>query len=277
MTDNDKPFTLTPQQLQVSSKGWWDDAFTRLLMDAIPFDIKQIVEVDCGMAASAHTLLPSFPDARYLGVDFTPQRLAEGKREMEQAAIAPRVELRLAPPDNIPLDDGAADIFLSIMMLQHNYNVPCVLAEAQRVLKTKGRTVIVEPDNLGQRFYFDGGLEEISNAFHSLCLKARVARQPSDIALGPRIPALLMEAGFRQIRMIAHQIYSSRMETAMNYFDRLTRIAHSIAEEAGLPLNLEQVVTCEQAIKRCLFSGLPKRLGFSCHLVPVFLCVSRKL
>ncbi len=267
---------LTPQTLQTSRKSWWDASFTRLLLDNIPFDTKQLVEIDCGLAAAAHMLLPSLPGAQYVGADVNLERLAEAKAELLGAPIAPRVDLCLASAESLPLPDGLSDIVLSIVSLQHKHNVPVVLAEAQRLLRAGGRVVAVEPDNLGQRFYFDGGLEEISSVFHTLCLRARVARQPADIALGPRLPSLMTEAGLYSIRMIAHMVNSTRMETANAYFSRLKRIAQGIAQESGLAPDGEVVEACVQAIKRCLFSGIPKRVGFSCHLVPVFLCIGIK-
>jgi SAM-dependent methyltransferase len=268
---------LTPQTLQASHKSWWDEAFTRLVLDMIPFDTRCMVELDCGLAGAAHTLLPSLPSARYLGVDFNPERLGEAKRAMEETAIAARAELRLSPSESLPLADGSADVVLSVMSLQHKADVPAVLREAWRVLRPRGRLVCVEPDNLGQRYYFDGGLEEITIAFHALTLRARVARQPADIALGPRLPTLMAEAGLRQIQVRAHMVASARSETAAAYFGRLQRLARAIAEEAGLAVDGELVEACDAAVRRCLFSGIPKRVGYSCHIVPVFLCAGQRI
>lgn len=268
---------LTPRALQASSRTWWDSMFTQLLLDAIPLDTRHIVELDCGLAAAAHTLLPSLPEARYLGTDFMPERLAEARRQLQGARIAPRVELRLAPPTDLPVDAGSCDVVLSIMSLQHVPDVPAVLAEARRVLGPEGRVVAVEPDNLGQRFYFDGVMEEIGQLFHALSLKARVARQPADISVGPRLPALLREAGFLNTRMVAHVVQSSRLETAKDFCNRLERIAETLAHESGLSAADETVEACKAAIKRCRFAGMPKRLGFSAHTVPVFRCIGRVL
>jgi SAM-dependent methyltransferase len=267
---------LTPLTQGSSQKSWWNGAFTRLLSDAIPLQTELVVELECGHAAAAHTLLPSLPSARYVGVDSVPERLAEGKADMDGARVASRMELRLASPLTLPLEDASCDVVLDIMSLQHIPQVPGVLAEAMRVLRPGGRIVAVEPDNLGQRFYFDGVLEEINDVFHSLCLKARVERQPADIALGPRLPSLLRDAGFHGIEMMGHMVSSNRMEPASAFFSRLSRVAATIAREAGLPESCEQLQACEQAINRCQFAGIPKRVGFSSHAVPVFRCAGRK-
>lgn len=268
---------LTPQHLQTSRKNWWDDTFTRLLLDYIPLDTKQLVEIDCGLAGAAHVLLPSLPDAQYLGFDFHAERLAEAKAQLEGARIGKRVQLKQAQSHELPLVDGASDVVLSIMSMQHHADVSTVLTEILRVLRRGGRLLAVEPDNLGQRFYFNGSLEEISTNFHALCLRARVARQPADLALGPRLPSLMMNAGFQKIKMLCHMVNSTRLETANAYFNRLRRIAHMITQESGLAEDNEQLLLCEQAIRRCLFADLPKRLGFSCHIVPVFLSVGVKI
>lgn len=267
---------LTPQTLQSSSKSWWDGLFTRLLLDAIPLDTRQLVELDCGMAAAAHTLLPSLPEARYLGVDFNPERLGEAKAEMAQARVAPRCDLRLATAANVPMEDGSADVVLSIMSLQHMADVPSALGEARRVLRRGGRMVAVEPDNLGQRFYFDGVLEEINRLMHNLCLKARVARQPADIAIGPRLPEVLRAAQFHGLRMQAHVVQSSRLETAKDFFSRLHRVVETVAQEAGIDPEDEAIAACAAAINRCQFADMPKRLGYSSHTVPVFLSIGFK-
>ena len=268
---------LTPRALQASRKSWWDDRFTRLLLDFIPLQTRKIIEIDCGLAAAAHVLLPSLPRAMYLGVDFNPERLAEARGEVEGTRLAQRVELRLVPPTNLPLEDAGCDVVLSIMSLQHRPDVPEVLTEASRVLEPRGRMVAVEPDNLGQHFYFDGVLEEVNTVFHALCLRARVAKQPADIALGPRLPSLVRMAGLQRIKLVTHMVHSARMESAVDFCNRLGRIVRAIAHEADLDPDDPLIGDCDQAIKRCLFAGLPRRLGFSCHFVPVFLCAGRKV
>lgn len=261
---------LTPQALASSRKHWWDDTFTRLLLSEIPLDTGLLVEPDCAAAAAAHLLLPSLPRARYLGIEARPDLLSEARTHLEQSRIAPRVELRLGHAQTLPLEDGAADVVLLVMALQHHPRADAVLAEARRVLRPGARLVAAEPDNLSQSFYFDGPLEEITRVFRDLSLRLRVARQPADIAVGPRLPVLLREAGYQRIRVTAHAVHAARMEPAAAFCDRLTRIAQSLARDAGLPPDAPRLEACTAAIDRCRFAGLPRRVGFSCHLVPVF-------
>ena len=176
----------------------------------------------------------------------------------------------------MPLPDASVDVLISLMVLQRQPAVTEVLADAVRVLRPGGRLLAVEPDNLGQRFYFDGGLEEISQAFYGLALRARVARQPADIAVGPRLPALMQEVGLLQVQLRAHLIGSARQESAQAFFGRLQRVMQSLVDECGVSPDEEQVTACDVALRRALLAGLPKRSGHSCHLVPVFVCAGQR-
>jgi len=267
---------LTPQAMASSSRHWWDETFTRLLLSEIPLDTGLLVELDCSTAAAAHLLLPSLPRARYLGIDPRPDRLAAAKQGVEQTRVADRVALRLGHAETLPVGDGEADVVLSVMALQHQPRTESVLREALRALRPGGRFVAAEPDNLSQGFYFDGLLEEVTRMFHDLTLRVRVARQPADIAIGPRLPMLARGAGYQHIRVVAHAVHAARMESASHYCDRLVRIAETLAREGDLPPDDKRLSACVEAVGRCRFAGLPRRVGTSCHLVPVFVVSATK-
>ncbi len=253
-----------------SSRSWWDDAFTRLLLDAIPAHTRQLVEVGCGEARAAHSLLPSLPDASYHGLSASPELVNSARESFASTRFSKRVTVQLNPGPSLSLTDQSADVVLSLLSLQHEQHLEHALAEVRRVLRSHGRFVAVEPDNLNQRFYFDGVLEEINQVFHQLLLRARVARQPADIAIGPRLPSVLQASGFAAINFVIHAIHSSRIEDAKSYFTRIKRIVQGTAAEAGIASDAEEVEACEQAINRALFAGMPKRVGYSSHVVPVF-------
>lgn len=258
--------------LPSAGQTWWDEGFTQLLVRSVPSDTRHLVEMDCGLARAGHLLLPYLPSATYVGVESDAERLAQAQQLLVGASFASRVSLRLGKAEELPLPDGMCDVVLSIMDLQQHPDVPAVLREARRVLRNGGRIVAVAPDNLGQRFYFDGVLEEVSDVVHRLCLRARAACQPVDLAVGPRMPGLLQAAGLLSVSMTAHAIHSSRSEDAKTFFNRLRRVCQGVVEHAGLPPELEELQICEAAITRAQFAGLPKRVGFSAHVVPAF-CV----
>ncbi|MCA9672756.1 MAG: methyltransferase domain-containing protein [Myxococcales bacterium] len=256
--------------LYTESQSWWNDAFTNLLLECIPASAKHVVEIGCGVAKAAHALLPSLPEAEYVGISAVPDLVNTAKKHLEGKAYADRANVRLGSLADLPLPDSVSDVALSLMSLQHSPLAEEAFREAHRVLKTGGKVIVVEPDNLGQRFYFDGVLEAVNMAFHQLMLRVRVIRQPADIALGPRVASMLQTTGFLGVRMVVHAVHSSRAEPAKDFFERLKKIAQRTASHAGLDSSCEELAACEEAINRSMFSGMPQRVGFSCHVVPVF-------
>lgn len=256
---------------QASSKSWWDDRFTRLLLEAIPSDAQQIIEYRCATGNAAYSLLPALPSAHYIGVETDAEQLREAERQAAATRYASRISLRLGAEFELPVPDHLADVVLSVLKLQNCVDAKALLTEFARALKPSGRLVAFEPDNLGQRFYFDGVLEELNQKFHQLCLRARVLRQPADVAIGPRLPQLLKRLGFRDIKVEMHMIGSNRFEHAKAFCDRVQRITDQTAELAGIYEQAEEYQAVVDAVRRFQFVGLPKRLGHSAHLVPAFL------
>src|SRR4029077_18081758 len=142
---------LSSEELERSRAAWWDDAFTRLLVDAVPPDEVTLIDVGCGLATAAHALLPSRSKLAYLGVDLDEERLATAKETLEGTSYARRVTLRKASAHELPVPEAVAEVVLFVLTLQHLADVPRALVEARRALVPGGRVVAVEPANLGVR------------------------------------------------------------------------------------------------------------------------------
>lgn len=258
-------------ELRDTARSWWDERFTALLLEAIPADCRQIVEYGCGDGRAARALLPVRPDACYIGIETETDPVREAQQAFSRTKLASRVQFQLGRELDLPLPDGSADLMLALLRLQHCRDVEALLGEMRRVLRREGTLLIVEADNLGQRFYFDGVLEEINTRLHALTLRVRVARQPADIAIGPRLPLLLRGAGFHAVSFRPHSVGSTRREEAKLFCRRLERICDQLVRAGGLDEQGEEVVGCREAIRRLMFAGMPKRLGYSAHIVPLFL------
>ncbi|MBK8479837.1 MAG: methyltransferase domain-containing protein [Proteobacteria bacterium] len=266
-----------PQILSGDSEpGWWDEGLTHALLRTIPAATRVLLDYRCAAARAAHVLLPQLPQARYLGVDSDRRALREATTGLAGTRYAPRCSLLHAADSTLPLGPRTVDVVLSVMTLQHCRDPHALLREARRVLRGEGSLVAVEPDNLGQRFYFDGPLPEVDEAMLHLHRAAAVARQPADVALGPRLPALLHTFGFAAIGVRLHAIGTSRRESARAYCDRLLRLGDQAARAAGLEPTDSTVAACHAAVRRVLYLGMPQRVGFSAHLVPTFVCSGKQ-
>jgi len=252
--------------------GWWDETLTHALLRAIPAATRVLLDYRCAAARAAHVLLPQLPQTRYIGVEADARALQEAAAGLAGTRHAARCSLLLAEGPTLPLAARSVEVVLSVMSLQHCPDTHALLSEARRVLRGSGTLLALEPDNLGQRFYFDGPLPEVDEAMLRLHRQAAAVRHPADVALGPRLPALLHTAGFGAISVRLHAIGTSRRESARAFCDRLLRLGDRAARSAGLGPTDSEVTACHAAVRRILYLGMPQRVGFSAHLVPAFLC-----
>jgi len=257
---------LSTDMLRTSRAAWWDDAFTRRLLEAIPSDTASIVDVGCGLAVAAHALLPHLPHARYLGIDADAERIRSARAE----AADPRIAFEVARAEQLPIVAATTDVVLFVMTLQHLARVETALAEARRLLRAGGRVVAAEPDNLGQRFYVDGFASRLTEAVQRLCERTRSARLPADIAIGPRVGSEMARAELDVVSATVHAVHSTRVEPAAAFCQRAQRIVHAIARQGELSPDAVEVLACERAIEDELRARDATPVVTS-HLVPVFI------
>jgi SAM-dependent methyltransferase len=267
---------LSMATLRASREAWWDDHFTDLLVEALPADVGLLVDVGCGLATAALTLLPRLPKMEYVGVDVDGGRLDAARRDLAAVGLGQRVELKKGDATELPVGEALADAVLTVMTLQHLPDVPAALRDALRVLRPGGQLVAVEPDNLGQRFYFDGALDQIDAAIRALCEAHRHRRAPADLGIGPRVPGLMAEAGFVDVDARAHAIHSLQKESCAAFFNRVRGVVEAVQNAAGLPADDPVVGDCNRAVRAAEARIDPDHEGYACQLVPVFRVVGKK-
>ena len=100
--------------------------------------------VDVGSGAGIDSLIAARmvgPDGRVIGVDMTPAMLEKARRSAAEAGID-RIEFREGLMEEIPVEDGWADVVISNGVLNLTPHKPRALAEMARVLKAGGRLQI---------------------------------------------------------------------------------------------------------------------------------------
>ena len=119
-----------------------------------PSSLGLIVDVGCGMGRFKHPLAERFP-ARVIGIDPSEKMLEGARAKLSNA----RVEFRQASAENLPLEDGCADIVFMSMMLHHLTDKSRAARECRRVLSPEGRICVRNStrDSLyPQRQFFPG-------------------------------------------------------------------------------------------------------------------------
>ena len=267
---------LTTEQLRASRQGWWDEYFTRFLLERLPSKTLRILDVGCGLATAAHALLPFLENTTYIGIDADDNRLYEAEKLLAGTAYASRVALQRGRAEQLPFLDGAADFVLCSMTLQHVPNVRVVLSEIMRVLCPAGRFVAIEPDNLANQFYFDGVLQKVNEAFRDLFAAQREARRPADTAIGPALPSMLGSVGFKVIDCRPYALGRVSRILASEFFSRARHVAEIACAAANLSPDSSTMQHCLAAINEAVAEVGTNNVGYGCQLVPVFVTVTEK-
>lgn len=98
-----------------------------------------VTDLGCGTGQLAAALAPFV--RQVIGVDESRAMLAAARRRV---AGVTNVELRRGALEELPISDVAADAALLVLALPYVTEPPRVLAEARRVLRPRGRVVVVD-------------------------------------------------------------------------------------------------------------------------------------
>lgn len=267
---------LTAAELRRGRDDWWNAGFTRALLESLPEEVTTLVEVGCGLGRAGREMLARVPRLSYLGVDLDGGRLAAAGREFGAGPLAERARFVVGRAEDLPLPAGGVEALLFCMTLQHVDSPLAALREAHRVLRPGGTLVAAEPDTLAERWFFDGPLFQVTDAFRALLSRCRQARSPRDLAIGARVAGLARTAGFVDIDLSVHAIFETRSDSARACAARWQEMSQLIARACGLAETAPEARACRDVIDDWLASGDPERSGSCGTTVPAFITVARR-
>lgn len=127
-----------------------EEAIERFAGTGNPFSLGPIRPgervVDNGSGAGIDSLIAAKmvgPEGRVIGVDMTPSMLERARAAAESAGFG-NVEFREGLMEDLPVEDGWADVVISNGVLNLTPNKPRALAEMNRVLAPGGRLQIAD-------------------------------------------------------------------------------------------------------------------------------------
>jgi ubiquinone/menaquinone biosynthesis C-methylase UbiE len=136
---------------RMSSWSWLEEPFERRPR-AIGLGLlsvhagERVLELGCGAGGALIRLARAVgPSGCVVGLDLSPSMIHHAEARLRRARLADRVELRVADASSIPFDDASFDaLFMSFTLeLFDTPEIPLVLAECRRVLRSGGRLVVV--------------------------------------------------------------------------------------------------------------------------------------
>jgi SAM-dependent methyltransferase len=264
-----------------SPAGWWDHGFTRLILDAFPKGPFNLVDAYCREAHAAMCLLPHRGDVKYLGVDRNEKRLEAARSAV--AAFGQRATVSFGVPTELPVQDGTADVVLSIRALSSVSDTGRAFAEALRVLKPGGRLIIVEPDGLAETFSFDGHLTDYNHAFHALCgeIDAAVAGSRTDPgrpgwALGPELPYRLRLSGFHVQSLTVWATHNLKLQPFGRLARKLRSYPRALAKATGVGEHSQLLKQVDGRVDE-LEAAIPAdRQGWGGNVLQLYVCIAEK-
>ena len=102
-----------------------------------------VLDVACGTAAVAVKVARDH-GCRVVGVDQSPEMLAEGRHRVEVAGLGDRIELREARAEELPFEDAAFDGLTFTYLLRYVDDPAATMQELARVVKPGGGIAMLE-------------------------------------------------------------------------------------------------------------------------------------
>lgn len=162
----------------------------------------RILECGCGTGAQTVFLAERNPAAHIVSIDISATSLDQARRRV-MAAGHRNVEFHQANIFDLPFTDAEFDHVFSCFILEHLTAPTAALHALQRVLRRDGTITAIEGDH-GSWFCYPQ-TPESSRAVQ--CLIDIQARLGGDSLIGRRLYPLLVEAGFRNVRVSPRMIY----------------------------------------------------------------------
>jgi len=187
-----------------------DPRWRRFLVSRLPVGSDQVVlDVACGTGAVALELVRQ-KGCSVVGVEQSPEMLAEARRRLVLAAEIGRVRLEEASAQELPFEDASFDGLTAAYLLRYLDDLPAGLAELARVLRPGATAALLDfgvplgaVPRQAWNLYVDAGLPLLGRAISPGWREVgrflgRSIREFHEHWPLPRLLAAFREAGFEE-------------------------------------------------------------------------------
>jgi len=123
--------------------GYWEEIKGKIINEVKEVNIEKILDVGTGFGRNLEFLLSLFENAEVYSID--PSReVIEGVKERIMAKRHSNFKLLVSGVENLDLPNDFFDLIVSVMALHHVEDLNRALTEMKRVLKRRGKVIIVD-------------------------------------------------------------------------------------------------------------------------------------
>ncbi len=169
-----------------------------------------LLEAGCGVGAQTVVLAQRSPGAWIVSVEISPESLAAARERVRAAGLA-NVIFHEADIYALPFPAEHFDHVFVCFVLEHLSRVAEALGCLTRVLRPGGTLTVIEGDHGSAYFHPDS--EDARLAVQ--CLVELQRRAGGDALIGRRLYPLLVEAGFRDVRVSPRMVYADASRPAL--------------------------------------------------------------
>jgi ubiquinone/menaquinone biosynthesis C-methylase UbiE len=154
---------------------WYDDLVAKMVETIATPNTKSVLEVGVGTALIASAIAQNLAgeETKVCGIDVTQEMLAKAKENVNRFGLDEKMELKYAPAEHIPYEDGTFDAVYSSLCF-HHFKTHRALREKLRVLKTGGKLIILDLGALDVWRTFKGRL------YYNFLARMRYLTTPSN-------------------------------------------------------------------------------------------------
>jgi ubiquinone/menaquinone biosynthesis C-methylase UbiE len=166
-----------------------------------------ILEVGCGTGVVVRDLLSMVgPRGHVVGIDRSGATLKAARALAREHPLRSRMALRVARGERLPFRAGRFDAAVAITVMLHVADPAAVAAQMARVVRPGGRVGLQDQD------FGTVVLAHPDRALTARILDGVVARLYAEPHSGRRLPALLRDAGLRDVRVLADVYQDTALE-----------------------------------------------------------------
>ena len=193
----------------------------------------RVLEAGCGVGAQTVTLAMNSPGASIISVDISEQSVAQAQQKVRAAGLT-NVRFQQGDIYQLPFAPQSFDHVFVCFVLEHLHEPVSALRKLKSLLRPGGTITVIEGDHGSAYFYPD------SKAAHAAihCQVELQSRAGGNAEIGRSLHPLLVDAGFRDIRVSPRMVYvdSSKPELV----DGFTKKTFTAMIEGVRPAAIEQ-------------------------------------